>query len=285
MTDVWTIRSLLAWMTQDFRAAGIATARLDAEVLIAHALGCDRVRLYMDLDRPLAGDELAAVRALVVRRRKREPVAYIVGRREFFRRSFAVGPSVLIPRPETETLVERALELLPVDRTLRVLDLCTGSGAIAVTLLAERPSLRVHATDLSPDALATARANAEAHGVSDRIELCCGDLFAALPTREPYDLIVANPPYVAQTDAPKLAPELGYEPGLALFAGSDGFAVLDRLCREVSGFLVPGAALLVEIGLGQAARVTSELLAHGMTGAREHLDLGGVARVVEASRA
>ncbi|HEX4355462.1 MAG TPA: HemK/PrmC family methyltransferase, partial [Polyangiales bacterium] len=129
MPTSWTIRSLLTWMTQDFGALGLDTPRLDAELLIAHVLEIDRVRLYMDLDRPLTAPELAQIRALVVRRRQREPVAYLTGVREFYRRAFAVSPAVLIPRPDTETLIERALELLPRDAARRVLDLCTGSGA------------------------------------------------------------------------------------------------------------------------------------------------------------
>src|SRR5262245_54242823 len=130
--STWTIRSLLAWIAQDFSGLGIPSARLDAELLISHALQLDRVKLYLDLDRPLAPDELARVRDLVVRRRKREPIAYILGEREFYRRKFEVSPAVLIPRPDTETLIARALELLPQDSTARVLDLCTGTGAIAV---------------------------------------------------------------------------------------------------------------------------------------------------------
>lgn len=284
MPPAWTIRSLLGWMVQDFRAAGIVTARLDAEILVAHALACDRVRLYMDLDRPLAADELARVRALVVRRRKREPVAYIVGQREFFRRPFVVGPSVLVPRPETETLIERALELLSADRSLRALDLCTGSGAIAVTLAAERPNLHVHATDVSAEALSIAQANALALGVADRVELFRGDLFSALSSGVTYDLIVANPPYVSETEAASLAPELAHEPALALFAGGEGFDVIARLCDEVKAWLAPGATFLMEVGAGQAERASERLRAAGLTGVRAHRDLGGVERVVEAVR-
>lgn len=286
MPPAWTIRSLLTWMTQDFQAAGIGTPRLDAELLIAHALGCDRVRLYLELERPLGKDELTAVRALVVRRRKREPVAYILERREFFQRDFVVSPSVLVPRPDTETLVERALALLAADAPLRVLDLCTGSGAIAVTLAAERPVLRVDATDISEDALAVARDNAARHGVSERVAFFRGDLFAALPEASgSYALIAVNPPYVPTLDQPTLAPELAFEPKLALFAGTDGLLLVNRVCDEASAWLAPGASLLMEIGAGQAEAVLERIGTNSAwRDARAHRDLGGIARVIEAVR-
>jgi release factor glutamine methyltransferase len=283
MPQSWTIRSLLAWMAQDFGALGLDTPRLDAEVLIAHVLGIDRVRLYMDLDRPLSAAELSDVRALVVRRRRREPVAYVVGQREFYRRAFAVSAAVLIPRPDTETLIERALELLPSAAPTRVLDLCTGSGAIAVTLAAERPLSQVTATDLSPDALAVARGNAERHGVLAQIRLLQGDLFEALPPGERYDLVVANPPYVRAGDLAGLAPELHHEPVLALTGGDTGFDVLTRLCDEVAGWLSDRGAALFEVGAGQAAQVAEQLARQpGLGEVRCHRDLGGVERVVEA---
>ena len=285
MPAAWTTRSLLAWMTQDFSALGLGTPRLDAEVLVAHVLGVDRVRLYMDLDRPLAPDELGAVRALVIRRRQREPVAYLIGKREFYRRDFVVGPAVLIPRPDTETLIERALALLPADRPVQVLDLCTGSGAIAVTLAAERPLAHVVATDLSPAALELAARNAGQHGVRERVELRQGDLFAALPAAARFDLIAANPPYVRETERAELAPELGHEPELALFAGSTGLDVLRRLCAEVADWLVPGGSALFEVGAGQAPEVLQLLAADARLGdLRTQRDLGGIERVVEARR-
>jgi release factor glutamine methyltransferase len=283
MSQSWTIRSLLAWMAQDFSALGLDTPRLDAEVLIAHVLGIDRVRLYMDLDRPLAAAELAEIRALVVRRRRREPVAYIVGQREFYRRAFAVSSAVLIPRPDTETLIERALELLPSAAPARVLDLCTGSGAIAVTLAAERPLSHVTATDLSSDALAVARGNAQRHGVLERMRLLQGDLFAALPPGERFELLVANPPYVRAGDVAGLAPELHHEPVLALSGGDSGLDVLTRLCDEAAGWLSEQGVLLFEVGAGQAPQVAERLARQpGLAEVRSHRDLGGVERVVEA---
>jgi release factor glutamine methyltransferase len=279
----WTIRSLLAWIAQDFASHGLPSARLDAELLISFALTLDRVRLYMDLDRPLAPEELARVRALVVRRRKREPIAYIVGQREFYRRSFEVTSAVLIPRPDTETLVERALELLPEGAPLRVLDLCTGSGALAVTLAAERPQLALTATDLSAAALDIARRNAERHGVTERIVFVEGDLFAPLPSDARFELIVANPPYIPVPDMAGLQPEIRlHEPALALESGPEGLDHLGRLSAGVQQFLAPGGRVLFEVGQGQAAAVIVQLTAAGMLDAQAHQDLGKIDRVVEA---
>ena len=181
MSDNWTIRRIAQWMTSDFEGRGIESARLDADLLLAHALRCSRVQLYMDLDRPLSTEERARIRELVGRRRLREPVAYILGVREFFGREFAVSPSVLVPRPDTETLVEAGLDVLGADASGPVIDLCTGSGIVGVTLALERSRLRVALCDTSTDALAVAEANAERHHVSDRVECFRGDLFDALP--------------------------------------------------------------------------------------------------------
>jgi release factor glutamine methyltransferase len=283
MVPTWTTRSLLGWMAQDFSALGLGTPRLDAEVMIAHVLGVDRVHLYMDLDRPLTAAELGAVRALVVRRRQREPVAYLTGQREFYRRAFEVSPAVLIPRPDTECLVERALALLAPESSARVLDLCTGSGAIAVSLAAERRLVHVDATDISSEALAVARRNAERHGVTERLSFHEGDLFGALTETRRYDLIIANPPYVRTDELPQLAPELRHEPSLALLGGMDGLEVLDRLGAQVGSWLAEHGVVLFEVGEGQAAHVSDALRRQSIfCNVRSHADLGGVARVVEA---
>jgi release factor glutamine methyltransferase len=283
--STWTIRSLLAWIASDFGGLGIASPRLDAELLIGAALGLARVKLYLDLDRPLGPAELAKVKALVVRRRKREPVAYILGEREFYRRSFEVTPAVLIPRPDTETLIERALELLPVGSSASVLDLCTGSGAIAVTLAAERPEVQVTATDLSAAALDVARRNAARHGVAERCEFLEGDLLAPLTAARRFQLIAANPPYIPEAEIETLQAEIKqYEPRLALASGADGLSHLERLCREASAFLEPGGAVLFELGQGQADTVRGWLEAAGFADVTAHKDLGGIERVVEGHR-
>lgn len=282
MAETWTIQRLLSWMSADFAALGISSPRLDGELLLCRALGCDRVRLYMDITRPLEPRELDAVRALVKRRRAREPVAYILGEKEFYRRPFRVGSGVLVPRPETEVLVDRALEALPRGAT-RALDLCTGSGAIAITLAAERPQLQVTATDLSPEALAIARDNAQQLGVAERVELLEGDLYGALRDERPFDLIVSNPPYVAEGDWGSLAPEITqHEPRLALLAGGDGLDIIRRICDGAGARLAPAGVLLMEVGAGQARAVVALLQAAGLQDARTHDDLAGIARVVQA---
>lgn len=280
----WTVRRIVGWMAQDFAARGIESARLDADLLVAHALGLDRVGVFLALDRELTDDELTRIRALVTRRRASEPVAYLVGTKEFYGRVYRVSPAVLVPRPDTETLVERALELLPMDSAACVLDLCTGCGAIAVALAAERPLVHVDATDLSDDALAVARANLTAHAVADRVTVFAGDLFAALPEPRAYALVCANPPYVAERDARSLPRDvLDHEPHLALFGGADGLDVVRRLIAEAPAWLAPGGTLLVELGVGQGD-VAMGLVrgdaryAHVGT----HADLGGVARLLEA---
>lgn len=279
--QLWTVREVLAWTSERFLKDGLESARLDAEVLLAHALDMQRVGLYLDLDRPLDEAERGRYRALVSRRLERVPVAYLVGQREFWSRPFAVDPRVLVPRPETETLVEQALITLRDFTAPRVLDVGTGSGAIAVTLAAERPDARVVATDSSPDALEVAAANATRHEVE--VALHAGDLLDALPPGEPpFHVMVANLPYVAEGDRHFLAPELSAEPEGALYAADDGLAVLKRLIRAAPDHLLrPGGVLMLEVGLGQAD-VVQQLL--GDAGISDQVtvyrDLAGIERVV-----
>lgn len=285
MEKAWTIRRVLAWTAEDFAGRGVDTSRLDAELLVAHALGLGRVQLYMDLDRPLTDAEREAIRALVMRRRRREPVAYIVGKKEFWGRSFAVTPAVLVPRPDSETLIERALEV--VGDGARVLDLCTGSGILGITIAAERPGVHADLTDVSADALAVARQNAEALGVIERVRLLSGDLFGALSGDERYSLITANPPYIPEAEVAGLAPDVrDHEPHLALAGGADGFVVHRRIIAEAPRFLAPGGTLLIEVGAGQAPELERLIIALGWAEhTARHRDLGGIERVVEARRA
>jgi len=257
----WTVRDVLDWTRERFQRAGIATARLDAEVLLALVLGCARIDLYASaLDRPLDAGERDRFRELVRRRLEHEPVAYISGTREFWSLALRVDRRVLIPRPETETLVEQALARLPADRPAVVCDVGTGSGAIALALLSERPRLRAVATDLSAGALAVAAANAAAlrdaaaAPLAARLDLRAGDLFAVLRDGERFDLIVSNPPYVPAGELPALMPDVrDHEPPLALDGGADGLDVVRRLVAGAAAHLAPGGALLVEIGAGQRA--------------------------------
>ena len=279
----WTIREVLDWATQDFTARGIDSPRLDAELLVAMAIGTDRVGLYLDLNRPLIGEELSAIRPLVARRRGREPVAYILGHRDFYGRRFKVTPAVLIPRPDTETLVEQALQCIPRDAPCKVLDVGTGSGAIAVTIAAERPLTTVTATDISEAALAVAAANAEQHEVASRVRFELADL---LGDAEPYDVIVSNPPYVARFQIDTLPPEIReHEPMTALEAGEEGLDVIKALLSATQPASVGGAQLLIEIGEGQSASVidfATARTAWRLVGV--HRDINRIERVVHLRR-
>jgi release factor glutamine methyltransferase len=231
-------------------AAGIDSARLDAELLLMHAWGCGRAHLIAHSRDELPADVLAEAERLLARRGAREPLAYLTGWREFWSRDFAVNAAVLIPRPETEHLVEAVLARFPErERPWRFADIGTGSGCLAVTLACEYPAARVEATDISAAALACARDNAERHGVEARIHFRQGDLFAALDAADgPYDAIVSNPPYVSLDEYRDLAPELGFEPRGALTDEADGLRLLARLVAGAPAHLLPGGDLIVETG-------------------------------------
>ena len=281
----WTVLALLRWTADFFASKGIETARLDAECLLAHALGCDRLRLYLEHDKPVDDAERARFRELVKRRAEdRLPVALLTGRREFWSLPLRVSPDVLVPRPETETLVEAALARVR-DRAapLRVLDVGTGSGAVALALAAELPEARLVATDVSPAALAVAEANARELGLAERVELREGSLLAPV-AGERFDLVVSNPPYLAEGEAPELAPELAHEPPGALFAGPTGSELLAALAAAVPAYLVPGGAVALELAPAQAEDVTQWLVRAGLADPRIHRDLAGRPRVASAVR-
>ena len=277
----WTVLDLLRWTTEHFQSRGLEGARLDAECLLAHALSTERLQLYLDFDKPVLSDERARFRELVKRRAdERVPVALLTGRREFWSLPLRVTPDVLVPRPETETLVEVALRLQPEpDSAARFLDLGTGCGAIALALAKERPEADVTATDISGAALAVARQNAAELGFEDRIRFLPGDAFEPVQG-ERFDLIVSNPPYLAQSEAPALAPELSHEPGEALFAAGEGLALLQRIADEAPGFLAAGGALAVEVAPQQASEMTEWLVSAGFARTESHCDLAGRIRVV-----
>lgn len=279
----WTIKDVLEWAAGDFASRGIDSPRLDAELLVAEALGIDRVGLYLDLNRPLLEQERRAIRPLVMRRRAREPVAYILGHRDFFGRRYSVSPDVLIPRPDTETLVEHALAEIPTDLPRRVLDVGTGSGAIAISIAAERPLASVTATDLSAAALEVARANAAAHQVAERIRFLQADLLSG---DEAYDVIVSNPPYIARAELEKLQTEVReHEPMSALEAGEDGLAVVRALLLAAAPATPRGAQLLIEIGAEQGPAVSQLAAKHDAWElVAVHPDLGRRDRVVHLRR-
>lgn len=279
----WTIREILEWATQDFAARGIESPRLDAELLVAKALKMDRVGLYLDLNRPLVDEERSAIRPLVARRREREPVAYILGHRDFYGRRFKVTPDVLIPRPDTETLVEHALACIPEGAACRVLDVGTGSGAIAVTLAAERPLARVTATDISEAALKIALENAVTLEVADQVRF---ELANLLSGDEQYDVIVSNPPYITRSEMDGLQAEVRtHEPATALEAGEDGLDVIRSLVDAAVTVTVPGAQMLVEVGVGQASSLVDLANLHAAwESVAVHLDLNRIERVVHLRR-
>ena len=277
-----SIQEVLRRSTAYLAERGSPSPRLDADLLLAHALGVERLALYTDSERPLTHPELDRARALVGRRGRREPLAYLTGRRAFRRLQLAVGPGVLVPRPETELLVEWALEVAPACGS--VLDWGTGSGAIALALVDEGPALRVTALDRSDDALRSARANAAAVAGGDAVEWALSDGFAAVGGRR-FDLIVANPPYLSPGDLEQAPPELRFEPEGALVAGPSGREAIERIAREAPAHLEPGGWLLMEVGDGQAAASARSLAAAGLVGATHRDDLAGVARVVGARAA
>jgi release factor glutamine methyltransferase len=257
---------------------GSGTPRLDAELLIGHALGMERIALYTSFDRPLTEPELAACRALLERRGRREPVAYITGRCGFYGLDLAVDARVLVPRPETEVLVERCLALLGEGQAARVLDIGTGSGAIALAVKTARPDAEVTACDVSADALAVAAANAAALGLE--VELVESDLLAGLDSRR-FELIACNPPYIAESEMEALEPEVArFEPRLATVGGARGTEVLDRVIADAPGALAPGGWLVVECGAGQAPAVRGSMAGAGGGDVFVDRDLAGIERVV-----
>lgn len=248
----WTLGRLLQWTTQFLAERGSETPRLDAEVLLAHAEGCRRIDLYTRFEEPASEAVRQRFRELVRRRAEGCPVAYLVGRKEFFSLEFEVSPAVLIPRPSTETLVAECLNRLRDHSAPRILDLGTGSGNIAVALAKYLTNARVVAVDISADALEIARRNAERHHVADRVTLLQGDLFAPLPTGSLFDAIVSNPPYIADEELPRLPIGVRqYEPELALRGGPGGLTVVERIIRQAGEFLQEGGYLLLEIGTAQ----------------------------------
>ena len=281
---MWTIGSILTWTKQYFADKGVASPRLDAEVLLSHVLGKDRMYLYVNFEQPLEPGELAVFREAVKKRAMRVPVAYITGRREFFGLPFAVTPAVLIPRPDTEVLVEATLSRLQDMDSPLVLDVGTGSGAIIVSLLRKLTAARGVAIDISAEALEVAADNAAQMGVADRLEFCRGDLLTPAAGRV-FDAIVSNPPYISAKDMSALEPELGYEPRGALAGGADGLDFYRRLACGVATLLRPGGFLAVEVGAGQARQVAALATeATGLAAAEMIKDYAGVERVVVLER-
>ncbi|MDO9515979.1 MAG: peptide chain release factor N(5)-glutamine methyltransferase [Syntrophales bacterium] len=264
-----------------FDTGGLSTPGLDAQVLLAYCIGRDRQSLYAHPEKELSYAEVTLFRSMVARRIKGEPVAYITGGKEFWSLTFEVTPDVLIPRPDTEILVEEVLKLFGRDDEVRMLEIGTGSGAISVALASELEQVSITATDCSPEALAVAARNALNNNVGERISFLCGDLFE--PAEGTYDIIVSNPPYISEGEFNLLAPEVReYEPRRALVAGPDGTEFHRRLVRGARPFLIDGGWLAVELGEGQRDALEKILQESGYCDIVFHRDYAGIERVVLA---
>jgi release factor glutamine methyltransferase len=273
-------------LAQTFRLASIEEPEVDARALLGHALQLDRAQLISHSDRILDAYEAATISAFAARRRKREPVSRIIGHREFWNVMLQLSPDVLDPRPDTETVVEAALDFvvrggLRMQR-LRILDIGTGSGALLLALLSELPNALGTGTDISAAALAVARDNAERHGLASRCSSVACDIAAGLPG--PFDLIVSNPPYVAHGDIATLAPEVrDYDPAIALDGGSDGLDGYRAIAADAGRLLAPGGLLIVELGAGQEGAVRALFTKAGLTVGKVRDDLGGIARALSVT--
>lgn len=283
MTDkVWTILDLLKWAAEDFKKRGIETARLDAEVLLAEALGVKRMDLYLRFEQTPDPDGLARFRELVRRRRERQPVAHILGRREFHSLDLCCPAGRFIPRPETEVLVDETvarLKALPAGHMPTALDLCTGTGAVGLAVAKSLPSARVVLVDIDPEAGKVVEENIRRLGLADRADFRAGDLFSPVAGAT-FDAVVSNPPYIPSAEIDGLMPEVSvHEPRLALDGGPDGLDVVRKLLADAARFLAPGGRLLFEIGEGQAATAAA-LPAPGLCHEASRADIRGCLRVV-----
>jgi release factor glutamine methyltransferase len=280
-----SVAEALDLMTRAFRSASIDEAEADARVLAGHALRLDRAKLIAQSDRVLDAREIAAISALAARRLAREPVSRILGQREFWSLALSVTPDVLVPRPETETLVEAGLDFVVRSglrmEKLKVLDIGTGSGALLLALLSELPAATGTGTDISAEALAVARANAAQYAFESRCNFLNCDIASAAEGQ--FDLVVSNPPYIAHGEIASLAREVkDYDPKVALDGGEDGLAAYRSIAAQVRRFLAPGGRLFVEIGIGQEPTVRAIFTEAGLTVGKARDDLGGIPRVLGA---
>lgn len=253
MTDLWTIGSLLKWTEGFFAEKGIDTPRLDAEILLAHVLEKERIYLYAHFDEPMTSTELSAYKEMIKKRAARYPVAHILGIKPFMGLDFIVNEHVLVPRPETELLVEAVLEICPKEVPVRILDMGTGSGAILLSLLSYLPQATGTGVDISSDALKIAAENGEALHI-DRVQWVNSDLFTNVEAHE-YDWLVSNPPYLTAPDMQNLEEEVKYDPETALYGGTDGLDIYRRLAGEGGTYHKVGGHCIVEVGAGQSRQV------------------------------
>ncbi len=288
--ETWTIQKLLNWVTQYLAEKSVDSPRLSAELLLSHVLGLKRIELYTQYNKPVPEQQLSRLRELVKRAGGHEPIAYLVGKTEFYSMEINVTPDCMIPRPETELLVQRAVEFLRTRSSIQfVCDLCTGSGCIAAAIAKNYPSARIIATDICDAALAVAAINVEKHRLQDKITLLSGDLFdPIIPQLDvgKFDLIVCNPPYVSSSEYEKLDKNVkDYEPLLALLAGDDGMDIYRRIIEKVDRFLKSDAALILEIGYAQGSAIQEMLEQTGIfTEIKIEKDFHNNDRVVSAKK-
>ena len=282
---VWTIMKILNWTKQYFTDKGVENPRLDAEVLLCAVLKCERITLYVDFERPLSETELAQFKQYVVRRANHEPLAYILGEKAFMRNMFKVTSDTLVPRPETELLVESiVMAAEAVGGDVKILDIGTGSGAIIVSLLDYLPQAKGVGVDISVGALTIAKENAVAIGVAERAGLLRSDVYSALPLDKKFDIIVSNPPYIPAADIAGLAKDVQNEPIGALDGGEDGLDFYRRITKEAPLHMVEDGLLAFEIGIYQGEAVAEMCKAAGFGAVAIRKDYAGIERMVFAAK-
>ncbi len=282
---VWTIIKILNWTKQYFADKGVENPRLDAEILLCAVLKCERIKLYLDFERPLDEQELAVYRGYVARRAQHEPLAYILGEKAFMRNTFKVNSHTLVPRPETELLVESlVMAAEKVNSAPMLLDIGTGSGAILVSLLDYLPQAKGVGVDISPGALAVAKENAVRIGVADRAAFLHSDLFSGIPAERKFDIIVSNPPYIPAAKIVTLARDVQREPRGALDGGNDGLDFYRRITESAGTHLVADGLLAFEIGIGQSEAVCAMCRENGLGAVAVRRDYAGIDRMVFAAK-
>jgi release factor glutamine methyltransferase len=279
----WTVRRILDWTIDHLKKHGSESPRLDAEILLAHARGCQRIELYTRYDEVMTQPQREIMRGLVRRRANAEPVAYLVGHREFFSLSFEVTSDVLIPRPETETLVLEAIEIANGLAAARILEIGTGSGCIAVSIAKQCPRATIVTVDVSEVAIAVAQRNAQKHGVADRIHFRHGSMFDPVGADDRFDLLVSNPPYICSREIADLSADVrDHEPHLALDGGEDGLQFARTIVADGPKFLDPGSVILMEISPEQSGEVCEcSQQVDDIDSCRVIRDLSGTVRVMK----
>lgn len=284
-SPIWTVKALVNWTGDFLRQKGIENPQKEARLLLGHVLGCEPIHVIARYDEAPTDDQKTHFRELIRKRVEGWPVAYLTGVRDFYLLPFEVSPAVLIPRPDTETLVLQAISLLKNKPQAKVLDLGTGSGCIAVSLAHQCKGIQLTAVDISPDAAEVAKRNAAKHGVNAQVQVLVGNLFEPVPAGSQFDLIVSNPPYISLKELAELSPEVrDYEPRQALDGGPDGLAFYRRIADQAADFLVPGGQLLLEIGSTQETAVRQVFAASPWELGPTLKDLGQRPRVVQAKR-